>query len=627
MAEERESPLERARKKLYVPGGAFDVTPRPLSVREKNVPRGWENAPIPPKKPAGRKLSGAMKFLIAGAAFFGLAIIATVILLLAGGRSVSSDRVNIDIEGPSTIAGGDIVPLLITVENRNPVTLESATISVDFPEGAYDAEQTDQPLTHYTDKLGNLAPGATVSRTVRAVMFGGENRVVTIPVTVEYRAEGSSAVFVKKEDYQFTIGTSPVSVNVTALSEVPSGQEITLRVNVRSNAPTPLENVAVLASYPFGFSPSSASPEPVSGTLFSLGTLDPGEEEEIVVTGRLTGSENDERVFRFTVGTAREDRSPNLAVSYISKDAEVTIRRAFLAVNLSIDRQETDVVVIPAGQLTSATLSWMNTLPTPILDAELSVKLSGAAFDPDSVVAGNGFFRSSDNTVLFNRETNSSLASLQPGDSGLGTFSFATKSGASLALLRNPSLTLTVSVSGRRVGEAGVPETVTSTLTRTIKVSTELGLSARAVRTVGSIENYGPWPPVANQATSYTVIFTASNSVNSVADAVVTATLPSYVRFTGVVSPAGSVTYNSASRTVYWNVGEIPAGSSPRQAAFQVELTPSTSQRGSSPTLVTSPTLTGFDRFVQKQIQSSAASLDTRVTSDPAYQATYGDVQ
>jgi len=52
-----------------------------------------------------------------------------------GGNSVSVDKIDIDIQGPTTIAGGDIVPLSITVTNRHPTTVDNATIEINFPEG------------------------------------------------------------------------------------------------------------------------------------------------------------------------------------------------------------------------------------------------------------------------------------------------------------------------------------------------------------------------------------------------------------------------------------------------------------------------------------------------------------
>jgi hypothetical protein len=103
--------------------------------------------------------------------------------------------------------------------------------------------------------------------------------------------------------------------------------------------------------------------------------------------------------------------------------------------------------------------------------------------------------------------------------------------------------------------------------------------------------------------------------------------LPSYVTFTGNVQPAdGSVTYNASTREVTWVVGDMPAGTTGRTAAFQVSLLPSASQQGTSPVLVFPQTISGFDRFVEAQVSSVASDVTTKTQTDPGYNSSFGTV-
>lgn len=597
--DETDSPLGRMRDRLYKPGTSFDIQPSSLSARSSKMPHQWEAPAEEIKVVAAQKpkLSSSALFLIGSIGFFILAGIITFFLVLQGGLSVSSDRVSLTIENPpSQIAGGDTVSLFVVIQNENPAAMSDAKLYIDFPEGAYSPDDPEVALTHEVEAIGSIESGEVVKRTIRATLFGEANQRITIPMTLEYKTEGSNAVFEKKETFDFTIGTSPVSVNITGISEVSSGQTVSFDISVRSNAPAPLADVAVRAEYPFGFTPSK------QGTLFTLGTLAPGEEKKVTVAGTLTGSDNDERVFKFSAGTARPDGSQNLAVSFITKEQLVRITKPFITVGLSLMGSTADKVVVRPGEPITATLSWGNSLSSSIQDAELSVRISGNALDKGSVQTNGGFYRSSDTTVLFNRETEESLRTLEPGDTGAGSFTFRTKSGDELKSLQNPSLTLTVSVAGRRVGESGVSEEVKSTITRTVQVASELSLSATANAT------NGPYPPKADTETTYSVRFAVTNGVNTVADGVVRGVLPSYVRFVGSNS---GVTYNETTREVTWTVGEIAAHTNNKSATFQVALTPSSSQLGTSPILVTSPTLSGFDRYVQKTVTSPAPSVDS----------------
>ncbi len=616
--ESNDSPLDSLQKKLYANVPVSAPHESGFSSMRKDTAEHWK-APPPPAPPKP-KVSGAVIFLGIAAAFFVIAGGITAFILFLGGRSVSSDHVDISIEGPTTVAGGEGVPLLVTVKNANPVAVTNVSLTLQYPDGTTEADDTSKALTHYTESLDDLPAGGSVRKTARAAFFGKENQKVSIPITVEYRTGNSNAVFVKKAQYEFTISTSPVGLTVTSLSEVASGQSVTLSVLVRSNASASLENVAVRAEYPFGFSPTAPS-----GTLFPIGSLAPGEEREIRVTGTLSGQDGEERVFRFTAGSLKSESSKDFGISYTANDTTVTIAKPFFTVALGLNRDDAPTIVAKAGEPIAGLLTWTNALPVAIQDGAISVALTGDALDAGSVDVTNGFYRSSDKTIRYDRDTVAGLASLKSGDTGNGSFTLMTKTGSAMNQLRNPSITLAVSVSGRRVGQNNVPESVSSTLTRTIKIQSDLSLAMRAVRTTGPFKNTGPWPAVADQETTYTVLLTAGNTVNTVANTVAKMKLPSYVRFTGGGNTQGGVTYNEATREVSWNLGDVAPGAS-REAAFQIALLPSVSQKGTSPTLVSDGTISGFDRFVQKQVDAAAPSIDTELKTDPAYQSSNGVV-
>jgi len=618
------STLERLRQKLYAPT-APESFPEPTLSRVPVSPtpetQGWA-PPVPPVSTKKPRVSWAAIFLGIAALFFVLAVASAAYFLVFGGRSVSTDRIAITTDGPTSISSGDVVTLLISVENRNPVTIMNTALSVEFPDTARSPENEDQPFTHYEDTVGDVLSGETGTRSVRVVLYGGEGERTVIPIRFEYRIEGSNAVFVKEVEYEVQITSSPISIRAEAVSEAAVGQPLTFAVTVRSNAKEPLENVAVYAQYPFGFTARRGE-----GPVFPVGTLAPGEERTITVTGTLTGENNDERVFRFTGGIRRGEETNVLAISYSTALASVTLAKPFLSTTLSLNRDTSNAPVIEAGAAVQGIVSWVNTLATPVLDGQVSVKLSGSALDSSSVSAYGGYYRSSDTTIIFSRETESGLANLAPGATGSGTFNFRTKPAAALAAMRNPTITATISVAGRRVGESNVPENIASSVTRTIKVGTDLALSAKSLYSTGPFKNTGPWPPVADQETTYTIDLDLTNTVNSVADTVVSGVLPSYVRYVGATSPAdGSVSYNAATRTVTWRAGEIAAGASD-SSAFQVALLPSASQRGTSPILMSSIKVTGTDRFTQKPISLTRPEITTQTVSDPSYVQGKGEVR
>ncbi|KND50156.1 MAG: hypothetical protein AB203_04205 [Parcubacteria bacterium C7867-008] len=613
-------PLETLRARLYASKPVETVAPNTLSQTRAPAASAWAPPPPPVIKPPHKKLPPSLWFLIIAGGFFLITGIAAALFLVFGGRSISAEHVTIEVPGQTTIASGDAVPILISVKNENPVAMLNATITVDLPEGTRDANDPNKALDQFSDSLGDIAPDTRAERTVNAILFGSENQILTIPIKVEYRTPGSNAVSVKEQKYFVTVTTSPVSVNVQGMKEVESGGSVTVRVNVRSNATTPLKNIALLGAYPPGFIPASASPAASTGSYFLLGELAPGQEKIITVTGTLSGSEGDDRVFTFTVGTAKDDGSPALGIPYMSNQAAVAIAKPFLGVTVSLNRENGDVVTVPSGQSVQGNVSWRNSLGAPIANGQVFVKFSGNAFDPATVVAANGYYRSSDSTIVFNKESTAGLALLQPNDTGAGTFTFRPKQG-----VRNPTVNLLVTVVGTRAGTGG--GALTSTLTRTLKIGTGLSLSSKILHTSGGIPNTGPIPPTANQETTYTVQLTAQNSLNGVGGAVVTTKLPAYVRYTGVTSAGGTpITYDETDRTVSWNIGELTPDDT-KTVSFQVAVLPSIAQKGTSPIVIPTQALTATDRFTQQQVTASANALTTQTPGDTGYSSDKGVVK
>jgi len=377
----------------------------------------------------------------------------------------------------------------------------------------------------------------------------------------------------------------------------------------------PLNNVVLSSVLPFGFSAVSSS-IPLNNSSFLLGTLAPGVTKQVRLTGTLTGQDKEQRVFHFTVGTANTPTDQTPAVMYMTQDASVTIAAPFINAILAFNGDSSPTVVASAGSRNNVSISYTNTLPTSITNAVVSISIAGSAVDYNSVETTSGFYRSSDHTVVFSRDTDPSLASLSPGASGIGAFSFSTL--PPNALPAGPTLSFTVSVSGTRVGQTNVPEQVTASITKSIKVATTIAFAASSLHTSGPLGNTGPIPPKSGQTTTYTIALNVRNFGSAVAGGTVTLALPNYVTYTGVTAGSGSFSYNDSSRTVSWSPGDLVQGSN-AQGVFQVSITPSTSQKGNAPQLTGSASFSGFDRFAGVQVAASADPVTTETKGDPGY--------
>jgi hypothetical protein len=609
--------LDEARERLYSPRAVEVKLRRVLSGEERSsLPHAWA-ARIAPKAHPHVRL--ALLFFIGAAGFFVLAGGLAALLLFTGSTSVSTSNIALSIQGPTTIAGGDTVPLSLAITNKNVVPLTNATLEIDFPPGSRSTSDATKPYPRYVENLGTLAPGVTVLRSVKAIVFGSASSSLSIPISLSYEAQGSNATFVKKSSYPLAVTSAPLSISVDLPAEAVAGQPFTATVLVRSNATTALNNVVLAAQLPFGYTLQSSSPA-AQGTSFLLGTLAPGAAKTVSLTGVLSGQAGDIDTLHFTVGTGNSASDLTPEIAYMSQDASTAIAAPFLATALSINGDTSASPTLAPGANNTATLSWRNTLSVPLANATIRVALTGDVV-PGSISTGNGFYDSSTGSIIFSPATDPSLESLAPGASGLGSFSFETGAAGSA---RAPSVTFSVSISGERAGQDEVPEEVTASQVETASVSGAVTLTAVSLHAAGPIPNTGPLPPAPGQATTYTILWQVANPGNDIANPIVTATLPSYVSYTGQTSGQG-LAYDDVSRTVTWKPGDLASGSG-ATVAFQLSLVPSTSQEGSEPALTSGVSFTGFDRYAQVPLSASAPP-PTTATADAGASSASADVQ
>lgn len=632
MPEEQEkdelSALEQARQKLYSPNVAPPALRKPLESAPRSLPHEWVQKPLEtllkdvPHKGA-RRVRFAAVFFAGASAFFLLSLVTAAFFFYFGGNSVSVNNISIQMQGPTTIAGGDTIPLSVAITNRNPVAIENAMFEMQFPEGTRNPDNVLKAYPRYVETIGTIRSGETITRSIKAVVFGGAGDNLILPASLSFGTQGSNSVFVKKTEYALAISSTPLSISVDTLSETVSGKPLTITLTVRSNATVPLSNVVVNSTLPFGFSVTSSS-IPLTNRSFQLGTLAPGASKTITLVGTLSGQDSETRTFRFAVGTAKAAVDTAIAVPYMTQEAIVAITAPFINAALTLNGSPANGAVLAAGTQQNVTVSYANTLTNNVNNAVVSVAISGSAVDYDSIRTTTGFYRSSDRTIVFSKDTDPSFASLSPGATGIGNFSFKTV--PSSVVGRSPQITFTVSVSGTRVGQSNVPEQVSASSVLTAKVSTNVALSAVSLRSTGPFANSGPIPPQTDQQSTYTVQWNVTNPGNAVAGGTVSATLPSYVTYTGKTSGAGSISYDSDARKITWTIGDIAQNGS-ATTAFQVSLTPSSSQKGSAPQLTGSASFSGFDRFAGIQVSASAEAVTTETRSEPGYNPTNGSVQ
>jgi hypothetical protein len=574
---------------------------------------------------AQNKNNLAKKIFVISLVFFLIAAGGAIFVFLGGTNLVSSKNVDIKIVGPISIGGGQEVSLDINTINNNNVDLDSASLLVEYPDGVRSAADLTKELDQERYTLGKIKSGESYSQNIKAVFFGEKESIKEIKISLEYRVENSSALFYKEKIYEMTISSAPVIITSTYPKEVNSNQSLSFNIEVASNSKDTVENFLVNIQYPFGFTFKEATPAASYGNnVWRFDSLKAGDKKTISVKGTIVGQNEEERVFKINTGTASEKDERTIAVLFNQLVESLTIKKSFIGLGVSVGGKEGDLAVQGGDQVTTE-VSVINNLPSKLYNISVEASFKGGAFNPLAVSpGGGGFFQSFNNTILWDKRSVPEFSDMEPGAIKVLYFNVTPFLYEKIIKGSKPEIEITVKSKGERVLDSGSVEEVSAAETRRIVLSSNVVLSSKTVRSIGNLENSGPIPPKADIPTTYTIVWSISNSLNQMGGVEVRAILPSYVKWTGLYSPTSElISFNQATKEVIWNVGSILPntgfGTSKKEIYFQLEFMPSLSQLSQAPIILGGASLVGVDKVTGIKTEVRTAEITTNFSSDPTF--------
>ncbi len=562
-----------------------------------------------------------MKKVFTFSLFFFIATIAIAAFVFFGGINfVSSKNVDIEVVGPTSIAAGEVLDLGITIKNKNNTDLEVANFSINYPQGSREVEDNGKTLTYAKENLGVIGAGDEVVKSIPLVLLGTSGETKEFKFSIEYKVKGSNATFYKDKVYNVTIGNSPITLTVDTPKQVQSGEGFTTTVSIGLNATEVLRNVMLRGEYPYGFGVDNTSPSALAdNNVWTLGDLSPGAVKKITIRGRLVGEDQDERTFRFYAGVADNDSvSPTFKTVVVSEQQTVAIEKPSFGMSVVFNNENVPTYIAPAEQPITTSVRFQNNLEQKILNPRLEVRINGNAVNKAAIASQNG------GTVAGNRVTwdltnISGQHELAPGENNTVAFAFASLPQNMIGL--NSEIGLEFILSGTPV--SGENDIVVSEK-RTVKIASQVTLASQVTHTVGAFTNTGPIPPKVGQETSYAIAWSLRNTQSDISNAKVTAKLGPGVKWVRASSIASEeIGYDQKTNTITWNLETLSTGSGfsapTREVSFQVILTPTAAQVGSSPTLVNSMIFTGYNSTTGSTVNLSSPSLTTKMPQDPAF--------
>ena len=264
--------IDKVKKKLV-----FDPTSkvrdRRVDLYEKNEKKGSNDKKDKDKdkKIVVKKESSNLLFkLLSFSIIFFVAALAFA-FFASSSNVISSGNIEILVEGPTFIDSGDTLPLEITVFNDNASPIEFASISLTYPDGTRNAESSNI-VDREKMNLGLIGVSESVKHRVSPVVFGSVGDILEIPIGLTYRLKNSNAEFFIEKVYNVQIESSPITFILRSVEEVTSNEDFDIVLEIFSNSTEPIEDVILLANYPFGYQfIDSNQSSRLGGSLWNLG--------------------------------------------------------------------------------------------------------------------------------------------------------------------------------------------------------------------------------------------------------------------------------------------------------------------------------------------------------------------
>ncbi len=567
------------------------------------------------------------KFFVFSVIFFVLALSYASFKFFIGDNTISNDNIDIAILGNAFTAGGEELPLQIEITNRNSLPLDLVDLVMEYPKSS--TGDLSQGAEHFRQSLGTIPAGAVRSENVKVTLFGEQGSTRPVKFSIEYRVEGSSGIFIKEKLYEVSISSTPIDLSIDAPLEVSPNQDINLNIKAALNAMKTTFDILLKVDYPVGFQFVSAKPAPsIGNNVWALGDFASGSSREVSISGKLIDVfDGEEKTFRIWSGAQSPTDKSNIGVVFNSLGHTVTVKKPFIEAQLFVNGVYQREYAIDTKTVVQGEIRWKNNLDTRINDLAITAKISGNAFNRKNINVNQGSYNSLANSMVWDKSSQNDFISVDPGQAGSVSFSLSPLSlFSSDGMLSQPTINIDVSIAGKQPLEGYATKSLQNSESKIIRIISDVGFVDKMLYYSGPFTNTGLIPPKAGKETTYTVIWTLSNTANNISKVQIRSTLPPLVRFVGPISPANEdLIYNPSTKEILWNIGNLTKGTGisglGKEVAFQIAFTPSASQIGTIPIIINDAVLTGHDDFANVDVRVNKAALNTRLSNDQSFPA------
>ncbi len=552
--------------------------------------------------------------------------------ILWGRGSFVGSKVVLNIQTSENISSGEETTITINYINNNRVDLNNAKLIINYPQGTF---SLDGKEIYQDSKTLGVVAKKTGGKEIFKIRFLGERgSTKNIIAKLEYKPANINSRFEAETSSKIEINTVAIGIHVEGSEKSVAGQEISYAIEYENRTEETVDDLVIKLEYPDDFNFKTSDPAPKSENevnIWEVGTLKPNEKRTINLNGSLNGQEMENKVLRATIGQMQDGNF----LKYSLSDFVTQISPAPIVLLVAVDNADNDCKV-NAGQELRYAINFRNNTDIALKELILKVYLQDGVFDLRTIdLNGKGFFDSRTNTITWSGADISALSLLDTNQFGEVRFSVKVKNELPIYSFNDKNFEAGVIA---EIQTLTVPAKFAGTELKfekelNCKINTQLILNTRGYYYEPSqgIYNLGPIPPKVNELTNYTIHWQVINVSNDLDGVIIKSVLPqgiNYMNYHINKLNKGQFSYNDRTKEIIWNIGKVPAGTGKTlplyELIFQIGLTPSINQVGSSPILINQSQIEGRDIFTGINLNSISPAVDTSVPDDTKVNA-YGE--
>ena len=261
-------------------------------------------------------------------------------------------------------------------------------------------------------------------------------------------------------------------------------------------------------------------------------------------------------------------------------------------------------------------------------DIEMTLHLEGNMFDPERITSSRGFYDSEKNSIRFNKENTDELVSIK--ENQVYHFDVSLLSYGEDFLkqtkIKDPHIGLSIDITGKR--KNGQIVKLIDIEKKRIVFLSQFDVSGDTWFAKGDLKNVGLYPPVAEEDSTYTLVWYIHGATNPYTNVVFQTRLPEYVTFIQPEKEDKNFTYDEKSKTIIWKAGSIDTSKEENnKVQFQVQVKPSLGQVGKVIDLTKEITVRAHDEFSKEDVKKIIPAHTTNLVNDEISPITSGTVR